>query len=226
MGRFKSFIINDLEGVDPIWHVQLAVLIALLLQLLLPARLVYGPHILTYLVPLLEIFLLIGLSISTPQKNVFESKIRNFFSVSLIILITIFNTSSLTLLVQHLLEGKSAANGLELIVSAVAIYLTNIIIFGLWYWEIDRGGPGNRELAHEGEIDFLFPQMSEPQFAPTKWKPNFMDYLYVSFTNATAFSPTDTMPLTTIAKFLMLIQSAVSLITIALVAARAVNILN
>jgi uncharacterized membrane protein len=112
--------------------------------------------------------------------------------------------------------GGRISNGHELILAAMNIYITNVIIFGLLYWEMDGGGPGQR----------LAPQMAAPKLAPKGWMPTFIDYLYVSATNATAFSPTDTMPLTRRMKLLMAIQATASLITIALVAARAVNILN
>ena len=110
--------------------------------------------------------------------------------------------------------------------TAIQIWLTNVIVFGLWYWELDRGGPGARCRENHREPDFLFPQMSTPAAAPPSWAPRFLDYLYVAFTNATAFSPTDTLPLTAWAKVLMAIQSLASLLTVALVAARAVNILQ
>ena len=99
-----------------------------------------------------------------------------------------------------------------------------MIAFALWYWEFDRGGPGARAATPRATPDFLFPQMSDPRLDPT-WRATFLDYLYVSFTNATAFSPTDTMPLSRWAKMLMLTQSAVSLITVGLVFARAINVL-
>jgi uncharacterized membrane protein len=106
------------------------------------------------------------------------------------------------------------------------IWLTNVLIFSLWYWQIDRGGPGRRAAAHDGPPDFLFPQMNDDRIQPPGWRPAFIDYLYTSLTNAIAFSPTDTMPLTAIVKSLMGLQSIVSLITIGLVVARAVNILH
>jgi hypothetical protein len=107
----------------------------------------------------------------------------------------------------------------------VPIWLTNVIVFGLWYWDLDRGGPATRLHENHRRPDFLFPQMSTPGSGPN-WTPDFLDYLYTSFTNATAFSPTDTMPLTAWAKLLMMVQSLASLLTVALVVSRAVNILN
>jgi hypothetical protein len=127
----------------------------------------------------------------------------------------------------HQLVGGARLSGSELIFSAIQVWLTNVLIFGLWFWELDRGGPGRRSHPAEGErpADFLFPQMSSPENAPG-WSPGFVDYLYVSFTNATAFSPTDAMPLTRRAKALMLVEALASLVTVARVAGRAVNILG
>jgi hypothetical protein len=110
--------------------------------------------------------------------------------------------------------------------SAGAIYLTNVIAFGIWYWELDSGGPLARAAATRPYPDFLFPQMTQHHLASKNWEPRFGDYLYVSFTNATAFSPTDTMPMPRWAKALMSVQSAIALSTTALVIARAVNILK
>jgi hypothetical protein len=116
--------------------------------------------------------------------------------------------------------------GLPACASAASIYLTNIIAFGLWYWEFDRGGPVARAAATRAHPDFLFPQMATPEIAHTDWELTFIDYLNVSFTNATAFSPTDTMPLSRWTKTLMAVQSTVALSTLDLVIARAVNILS
>ena len=102
----------------------------------------------------------------------------------------------------------------------------NVLVFALWFWELDSGGPHARCRAEEVKPDFLFPQQATPEIAEPGWRPNFIDYLYVSFTNATAFSPTDTMPLSRWAKVLMLVESAASLVLAVMVAARAINILK
>ena len=109
--------------------------------------------------------------------------------------------------------------------SGGAIWLTNVIAFALWYWEFDRGGPVARALAKRTRPDFGFPQMNDPAQYPD-WEPTFVDYFYLSFTTATAFSPTDVLPMTRWAKLTMMAQSAVSLVAVALVVARAVNILK
>ena len=96
----------------------------------------------------------------------------------------------------------------------------------MWYWNLDRGGPAARAEASNRHPDLLFPQMTAPELSPPDWQPEFFDYLYLSFTNAAAFSPTDTMPLARWAKLAMMLQAMVSLGTVVLVIARAVNILN
>jgi uncharacterized membrane protein len=114
----------------------------------------------------------------------------------------------------------------QLLLTGASIWFTNVIVFGIWYWEFDRGGPVERAAATRPYPDFLFPQMTSPELAPPDWEPGFIDYLYVSFTNATAFSPTDVLPMTRWTKLTMLAQSAISVVTVALVIARAVNILQ
>src|SRR5262249_15549867 len=110
--------------------------------------------------------------------------------------------------------------------AGIHMWCLNVLVFALWFWELDSGGPVVRFHAEPEGRDFLFPQQAEPSIAPSGWRPLFIDYLYLSFTNATAFSPTDTMPLTRWAKMLMLVESAASLVLALMVAARAVNILK
>ena len=208
---------------DPIWHVQLTVLLALLLQLTLPDKFVAGPR---FVLPILEAFLLMSLYITSKKIRVKNLLLRKFNSITLITLIAIANVYALQQLAHQLLAGGRVADGHGLILTAINIFLTNIIVFGLLYWEIDAGGPLRRVVTDIRNRDFSFPQMQNPELAPPSWMPNFVDYLYVSATNATAFSPTDTMPLTRISKLFMLMQSLISLTTLALVASRAVNILK
>ena len=102
----------------------------------------------------------------------------------------------------------------------------NVLLFALWFWQLDGGGPVARPTSKPEGWDFLFPQQTEALLMQSGWRPLFLDYLYVSFTNAAAFSPTDTMPLSRWAKMLMLVQSAISLSLAVMVVARAVNILR
>ena len=213
---------EELGVVEPFWQAQLAVLFALLLYLGLPGRLTLGPR---WLLPLFEGVLLVGLAISTPYRHHSQSPARRRLSIGLIALVTAANFTALGLLVHLLLERNTAA-GRDLIIAAGQIWLTNVAVFALWYWEVDRGGPHIRTKSESRTPDFLFPQMTVPELPLGDWRPGFMDYLYVAFTNASAFSPTDAMPLSVRVKSLMLVEAMASFLTVGLIAARAVNILG
>jgi uncharacterized membrane protein len=210
------------DGEQRVWA-GLAMLVAIGLQVVLPARFALRPHL---LLPVLEIALLVGLLISNPARINRESTIVRGTSLSLLTVIGLANAISAVLLVGHLVDGSAGNSGGALLASGAAIWGTNIIAFALWYWELDRGGPAARALGHRPHPDFLFPQMTAPEVAPPDWEPAFPDYLYLSFTNAIAFSPTDVMPLSRWSKMVMLLQSVVSVVALALVISRAVNILK
>lgn len=205
---------------EPVWHVQVAILIAIVLQLVLSHALTVGPK---YAIAAIELLLLLALLL--PGRGRAAWHFKRSAALILIAIISVANFVSL-ILVVHILFTANHVSGRELIASGLAIYLTNIIVFGLWYWELDSSGVEGQSTTVK-PIDFLFPQMTpgEHVIKPGMWSPSFFDYLYTSLTNATAFSPTDTMPLTHRAKLLMSMQSLISLITVALVAARAINIL-
>ncbi|HUA13037.1 MAG TPA: hypothetical protein VL989_00850 [Candidatus Sulfotelmatobacter sp.] len=214
--------LHNLADIEPYWHVHLALIIAIALQLGLSDKLTIGPK---YWIAGFEVLLIIALAITVKRGHRVFKHIRRAMAIVLIAIISAANIVSLVLVINDLFNSKQIS-GKELIISGLAIYVTNIIIFGVWYWELDSGGSQELNINY-ASIDFLFPQMTAKSSVSTldNWKPTFFDYLYVSITNAVAFSPTDTMPLTHRAKALMGLQSAVSLTTIALVAARAVNIL-
>jgi uncharacterized membrane protein len=196
---------------------------AIVLQVLLPAHLTQPlPR---SLLPALEGALLVGLSIANPVRIERRGKFVRAASIALILLISFANAASAVLLIRAILENKAGNHAGPLLATGASVWATNVIAFALWYWEFDRGGPVYRALATTRFPDFMFPQMASPGLAPADWEPRFVDYLYFSFTNATAFSPTDVMPLARWAKLTMLVQSAVSLAIGALVIARAVNIL-
>jgi uncharacterized membrane protein len=207
---------------EPLWPALACVLAAIALQVLLPRRVTAGPR---WLLPALEAILLIGLAFSSPRELEHDHRQRRLTALGLTGFVSAANIVSLALLVHELLHHQ-VSNGDQLIIAGMLIWLTNVLIFGLWYWQTDRGGAGRRAAGHDGPPDFLFPQMSDDRIEPVGWRPQFIDYLYVSLTNALALSPTDTMPLTPMAKSMMGIQSLVSLVTIGLVIARAVNILQ
>lgn len=218
------------------WFARSSVVIIGALQLLIINKLSLGPR---WLAPALEFALLAPLSFATAwtqglardadedhhwRRIARQRRWIRRLALLLTALVTIMNLGSLLLLVRELLGGHLGSPGPTLLLDALNIWATNVIAFALWYWSIDRGGPASKGVTAVGEDDFLFPQMTLDSCAG--WSPGFPDYLYLSFTNATAFSPTDTMPLSDRAKMLMMVESAISLLTLALVAARAVNILN
>ena len=195
---------------------------AIAFQVLLPDRLTAGP---AWMLPMLEGMLLIVLVVAFPSHVKEEHRGRRKAALAMTALVSLANLISLVLLARELLRHASP-NGRQLLIAGALIWLTNVLIFALWYWAADRGGPGRRATGRDGPPDFLYPQMNDDRIEPNNWRPQFIDYLYVSLTNATAFSPTDTMPLTATAKSLMGLQSLISLVTIGLIVARAVNILH
>ncbi|HEY9777812.1 MAG TPA: DUF1345 domain-containing protein [Planktothrix sp.] len=205
------------------WPASMSILLAMIIYIALPDRYTVGPP---WLIPALELAIVLPLSVSAPKRVAHEGRFQQSLAIIMIAILNIANLASLFLLIQILLyHGKDVA-GPELFFSSLDIWITNVIVFALWYWEIDRGGPDQRAKEHHNGPDFLFPQMSTPGCSRPDWTPRYIDYLYLAFTNATAFSPTDVMPLSRPAKTLMLVQSSISLITVTLVAARAVNILS
>jgi hypothetical protein len=207
--------------VEPFWPAQLGAAAALLFYLSLPHRLIMGPR---WLVPGVEGVLLLTLVLTTPTRHSEQSVRLRAAVISLLAVISATTMISLILLARFLLQG-SKTGGEQLIFAGGVLWVTTILICGIWFWELDRGGPGKRCAGERRSPDFLFPQMTEPHLAPG-WRPRFVDYLYTSYTNAAAFSPTDTMPLTPLAKMLMAGQSLIALITLLLVVSRAVNILG
>ncbi len=207
---------------EPQWPASLTVLGALALYITLPGKLTIGPG---WVIPALETALVVPLTITAPVRHREEVRLIRFASLLLIALVNLANVTSLVLLVHVVLAGQ-LESGRQLIFSAIQIWLTLVLVFALWYWELDRGGPSVRGHADERDPDFLFPQMATPELGQPNWMPSFIDYLYVSFTDATAFSPTDTMPLTPWAKVLMMVESLASITTVVMVAGRAVNILK
>jgi hypothetical protein len=220
--RSFSPLVRKLDSWSPWWEPQLVAAAALGLDAALPQRLTIGA---SWLLPSVEGALLLGLVVASPRPNVRHSRLRRQTAIALVGLVSAINVYSLVELAYTLLH-RNVTNGRQLIFSGIALWGTNVLLFGLWYFELDRGGPSARMLGNERHADFLFVQMSDgARYAPEGWTPRLIDYLYTSFTNATAFSPTDTMPLTANAKWLMSAQALVSLVTLGLIIARAVNIL-
>ncbi|MER7925905.1 MULTISPECIES: hypothetical protein [unclassified Streptomyces] len=203
------------------WAVSAVILVAVVLQLMLPHRLAFQPY---WLLPSLELVLMVGLFAANPRRIDPGKRWLRWPGLVLMGVISLANGWAAVRLVMGLVRGTEKLAAGPLLLTGGAIWLTNVIVFALWYWEWDRGGPMARVMGQRRYADFLFVQMQSPETAPPDWEPAFLDYLYLSFTNSTAFSPTDVMPLSRWAKMLMMLQSSVSLVTVVLVVARAVNI--
>jgi uncharacterized membrane protein len=201
---------------------SLALAAALALQVLLPDAFEIVPR---WILPTLEALLFVPLLIVNPTRLTRQSRESRLASLLLIALVNAANFSSVGLLVHGLLHNLKV-NGTTLILAAITIYVTNVLVFSLWYWELDGGGPVARLATDSRNRDWIFPQMATPSFTREDWRPSFVDYLYLSFTDSTAFSPTDAMPVTPIAKMLMLAEATAALLTVTVVASRAVGILG
>jgi uncharacterized membrane protein len=215
-------VLERFERGDPNWPAQVAVGITIALNLVLTDNVRIGP---SWLVPAIGAVLLITVVAVAPTRLTEHSTGRRRFALTVLGLVSAANVASLGLLVHYLTTGGSAG-GERLLVSGVVLWATNVLLYAVWYWEFDRGGPVERFQGTERLGDFQFPQSENPQLAAANWRPTFGDYLYTSLTNATAFSPTDTMPLTHKAKLMMGSQSVTALLTLGLIVARAVNILG
>lgn len=221
------------------WLARGAVLVIVGLQIGIVNDLTVGSR---WLAPCLELALLIPLSIATAwtQTRAREAstnaqwkvvgryrRLVRRLAIVLTAVSTLMNFGALARLIAAILSGH-AGTGQTLLLDAVNIWATNVVVFALWFWALDRGGPAARGLVLEQKSDFLFtqqqPTVDRAQFPD--WSPGFIDYLFLAFTNATAFSPADTYPLTVRAKLLMMVESSISLATIAIVASRAVGILS
>jgi hypothetical protein len=201
-----------------------AVLAAMLLTLLLPSHLRLGPR---WLLPILEGALLVVLIIGHPGRISKRSSVLRGSSIALVTVLIAQSLWSTARLIEELIVGGPDTNEPgPLLAAAAIVWVSNNIAFALLYWELDSGGAAAR--AHElpDHPDLGFPQQMNPDIAPANWRPRFIDYLYLAFTNATAFSPTDAMPLVPWAKIAMTVQAAISLAVLGLVVARAVNVLT
>lgn len=213
MRRLAHLHHKENKTTEPLWHIQAAILAIIALQFVLDSSLALNPK---HLIAVVELVMLVGL-MAIAQFSRGTRFVRRTLAVLLTALVTISNIFSLILLTYSLLHDATT-NSAALLLSTLAIYITNIIVFGLWYWELEykRG---------EGPNDILFPQ--EGNAAHDKnWQPTFFDYLYFSLVNATSYSATDSLPLTHRVKALMSIQSLISVIIIVLVTARAVSIIG
>lgn len=212
--RFEDIHFNKL----PTWEAILGILVVGVLYAALPAKLLIGPG---WILLVIEIVLLLPVAFSLlTGKGLPQQAIRPFFFIMFAFL-TLAEVLSIILLIATLSNERYA---LYLLRAAALLWASNILVFGLWYWQIDGGGPLKRHLSQHQAADFMFPQQAEGN--PGGWVPHFLDYLFLAFTASTALSPADTFPLTRPAKMLMMVESIIAMTIIVLLAARAVNIFS
>jgi hypothetical protein len=207
------------------WPVAATVALGIGLQAAVPGRLVLVHP--AWVLPAVQGALLIILIGANPHRIDRQSTVMRSLSLVLAAILSLANGWSVARLAYDITHGNKGETPADLLITGALIWLTNVIVFGLWYWEFDRGGPVARALNLTKRYpDFQFVQMiSPPEMVPPDWEPLFLDYLYMAFTNAAAFSPTDVMPLSRWAKVAMTLQSIISIVTVALVVSRAINIL-
>jgi uncharacterized membrane protein len=205
------------------WPAAVAIGILIALEWLLPEHLSLGPR---WLFPGLQVVIAGVIVAADPGRMRKSTPMLRTLSLLLIGVASVGNVYSVVRLVLDIVGGHGAGSAADLLMTGGAIYLINVLTFAVWFWELDRGGPAARSAGSDPYPDFLFAPMTSPDMAHKDWEPFFLDYFYVAFTNATAFSPTDTLPLSRWAKFAMALESAIALVTAALVVAKAVNALQ
>jgi len=206
------------------WPMAFAVVAVIVLTVLLPHDLITRPR---WGVPLVEGLLLIAVIIADPGKIDLVSPRVRALSITLIALLVATTLWCTTQLIVELIRGGADTKSAGALLAAGGIvWISNCLSFGLLYWELDSGGPAVRAHGLPAHPDFAFPQQLNPELAPEHWRPRFVDYMYLGFTSATAFSPTDAMPLKPWNKLAMMAQSTISLVLLGLVIARAVNVLT
>ena len=209
---------------EPRWPMALAVVGAILLQVGMPHK---GRLPGWWVFPILELVLLVIVIIQDSGRIDRRTKTARRGTIALIAVMTVGTLASISILTYDILTGPEHVDisATNLLGRGAALWFTNVIVFSLWFWELDRGGPAERAADSGIPPSFAFPENAMPEFAEEGWSPKYPDYLYLAFTNATAFSPTDTLPVRTWAKMTMLVQGAISLMTAILVISRAINIL-
>lgn len=210
-------------GRGELFQAQMALVVAIFLQIMV-WRANHGFTQAQFLIILVELALLLVVGFSSSVKTFHSRSVHRFAAIWLLLLMSAANVASLIVVIDSLISGTYRNSGLQLLASALAIFATNIIVFALWYWEIDSPGLTRRRWSNR-EKDFQFTQQDlKSEFE--SWKPEFFDYLYLSVTNAINFAAADAKPLTKSSKVLMGFQALISVFTLALVLARSVSILG
>jgi hypothetical protein len=214
----------QLFRIEPRWPVVLAILAAILMVVLLPERVVLFPVWFPYVIGIALILPMAAVGLSAEKAR--WLRVERTIMLLFIVAMGVGTLANLASLIRAMVRRSGEVGGLQLLASSIVVWVSNVLIFSLLYWRIDRGGPEARANNAGTKPDWLFPQAGAPEDAPPDWRPTFVDYLFLGFSTATAFSPTDALPMTSRAKMLMMLESTMSLGTIVVVASRAINILG
>ena len=210
--------------IEPRWPVVLATVAVLSLLTWLPDRVRLVPAWIPFLAVTALIVPMAALALSTAKAR--WLRIERIVTLLFIVFGGLTIVEILQNLLYSMVRRSAEITGLQLLASSIAVWAENVLIFSVAYWRIDRGGPEARANRASPKPDWVFPQEGAPEDAPLGWRPTYIDYLFLAFCTATAFSPTDAQPMTSRAKLLMMLESLISLVTIAAVASRAINILG
>ncbi len=210
---------------EPRWPVALAILAVILLMVLLPQAIRLLPMWVTYLLGAAVFVPVAGVGLTSARPGWLRAErmvVLLFFAVTAVLILV-----NLANLLNMMVHKSAEITGVQLLASSSGAWVANILVFSLLYWQMDRGGPESRMQHVQHRTDWLFPQESAPaEDVPAGWGATYVDYLYLAYSTATAFSTTEVAPLTSRAKLLMMLESSISLATILVVAARAINILG
>ena len=214
----------QLFRIEPRWPVALAIVAVLFLLAVLPGRVRLFPIWLPYLVGIVVLAPMAAVTLTAAKAR--WLRVERTITLLFFVFTGVGTLANLANLIGAMVRRSAEIGGLQLLTSSIAVWVTNVLMFSLLYWQIDLGGPEARANNAGTRPDWLFPQAAAGEDAPPDWRPTFVDYLFLGFSTATAFSPTDALPLTSRAKMLMMLESTISLVTIVVVASRAINILG
>ena len=215
---------NGTTQIEPRWPPALAVAAVLVILAVLPHRLRPFPSWFPYILGLAVLGPMAAVAVGGARERWLRTE--RILGIFFFVVAAAATLASLAILIRAMIYRSAETSGLQLLTTSVAQWVTNVLVFSLLYWQIDRGGPEARANHVSMKPDWLFPQQGAQEDVPAGWHPTFVDYLFLGYVTATAFSPTDVLPLTARAKLLMMLESSISLVTLAVVAARAINVLG
>jgi hypothetical protein len=214
----------QLFRIEPRWPVALAILAVILLLVLLPERVRQFPGWLPYVVGIALIVPMAAIRLTAEKAR--WLRVEHTIMLLFVAFAGVGTLANLANLIGAMVRRSAEIGGLQLLTSSISVWVTNVLMFSLLYWQIDRGGPESRANNAGTKPDWLFPQAGAPEDTPPDWRPTFVDYLFLGFSTATAFRSPDALPLTSRAKMLMMLERMISLVAIVVVASRVINILG